>query len=255
MSSSYKYLKIGLYLIVLALSTNTSATEITVMSWNVYFNDVSGKKRYPKIINTIEKHQADIICLQEATDTFIKNIQASSLNKQYKLIITSENKNYRNIILTKLKSISSGSIQIPTNMNRSVPYIIFTINNTLIRLANVHLDSMLNDTELRIKQIDKILSHIEPNESLILCGDVNYGDDDKENTFTNIHFKDSAASDKRTTYNTIKNKLATKTKFLTENSRRLDRIFIRGELSSTNYNLYEYPFSDHYPISSTILIK
>jgi len=255
MSFSYKYLKISLYLIVLTLSTNSSAAELSVMSWNVYFDDISGQTRYPKIINAIDKHQADIICLQEVTDSFIKNIQISSLNTQYKLIMTSEKKNYRNIILTKLKSINSGSIQIPTNMNRSVPYITFSKNNTLIKLANVHLDSMLNDTELRINQINKILSHINSDESLILCGDVNYGDDNKENILTEKHFKDSAGNDKRASYNTIKNKLAGKTKFISENSRRLDRILITGELSSTDYKLYEYPFSDHYPISSTILIK
>ena len=255
MHFSCKYLISTLYLLTFILSNNTNANELSVMSWNVYFDDISGQSRYPKIIDTISKHQADIICLQEATDSFIKKITNSSLRQQYQFINISGSQQYRNIILTKIKETHSGIIKLPTNMNRLAVYINLKINNNPIQLINVHLDSMTDDTELRIEQLQTILGHDKTMENLILCGDLNFGDDDKENKFTIERFKDSAGNNKTTSYNVTENKLARKTKFMFEESRRLDRILVRGKMATKKYQLFSYPYSDHYPILSTIQIN
>ena len=72
-----KIIKIITLVLILLFSTNLFAdkTDLSIVSYNVYFNNNTGKKRYPQIINYLNKKNADIIALQEVTNTFYKLIK------------------------------------------------------------------------------------------------------------------------------------------------------------------------------------
>ncbi|MCK4706236.1 MAG: endonuclease/exonuclease/phosphatase family protein, partial [Gammaproteobacteria bacterium] len=173
--------------LLFTLSSNAFSKDLKVMSWNVYFDDSSGEDRYPEIIKTIAKQNPDVVCLQEATDKFIKSLKLSHNFDGYTLTNINGPGSYKNIILTKPKISSNGIIRLPTNMNRYAPYIKTKINGKSTVVVNLHLDSMMEDTDLRIKQLEKVVNSTSASDNVILCGDLNFGDDDKENTFINKH--------------------------------------------------------------------
>lgn len=245
-------MRIILLLLSTLLSLSALADSLTVMSWNVYFDDISDKTRYENIIKTILKTDPDIICLQEVTDQFINQLSNNRQLKKYTFNNIQGNKNYRNITLSKIKPIQSGIIKLSSNMNREAPFIKIQLNHNPLSIINLHLDSMPNDTALRIVQLKQVLQYTKNKNQLLLCGDVNFGNHDKENIFVNTMFKDAAKSDTTKTYDVDKNHLARKTKFIFEESRRLDRILTKGKITTSNYHVLILPYSDHYPIISTL---
>ena len=236
------------------LSTATLASQLSVMSWNIYFDDASGDRRYPEVIKTILNQNPDVVCLQEVTNKFIKQLSDHKELNKYSFINTQGAESYRNIILTKNKPDQSGTITLPTNMNRYAVYIKTNIVNKTLNIINLHLDSMTNDTELRISQLKQILKSTQDDKNILLCGDFNFGEHDKENTFINNYFSDAARDNKTRTYDVNRNSLASKTKFVFEESRRLDRLLTRGNIRASNYHVLITPHSDHYPIISNFYL-
>ncbi len=241
-----------LFLLSALFNVTVLAESLTMMSWNVYFDDISGKTRYENIIKSIIETDPDILCLQEVTNQFINQLTNNPQLKKYTFSNTQGRKNYRNITLSKIKPIQSGIIKLSSNMNREAPFIKIQFEHKSLSIINLHLDSMPNDTALRIKQLKQVLKYTKNEKPLLLCGDMNFGNDDYENTFINATFKDTAKADTTKTYNVDRNQLARKTKFIFEKSRRLDRILIKGNIISSNYHVLILPYSDHYPIISTL---
>lgn len=186
------------------------------------------------------------------TDQFINKLSNNRQLKKYTFNNIQGNKTYRNITLSKIKLIQSGIIKLSTNMNREASFIKIQLKKKPLAIINLHLDSMSNDTALRIMQLKQILQYTKNDNQLLLCGDVNFGHQDNENTFIKTMFKDAAKSNTTKTYDVDKNQLARKTKFIIEESRRLDRILTKGEITTSNYHVLILPYSDHYPIFSTL---
>lgn len=241
---------IGLFF---CLGCNTLNNGFKLMSWNVYFDDASGEQRYPAIIQSIVEQKPDLVCLQEVTSKFIELLESSEQLASYSPVYSRNTSRYKNLILTKTDINSSGIITLPTNMGRSATYIKTRINNTDTTIVNLHLDSMMNDTELRLRQLEKIVTITSNDSAVVLCGDMNFGDSEKENAYIQQHFKDVGKSNPKATYDIDNNALARETKFLLENSRRLDRILVSDKIRAGNYQLLTLPYSDHYPITAVLM--
>ncbi|MFC1589813.1 endonuclease/exonuclease/phosphatase family protein [Pseudomonadota bacterium] len=238
--------------LIFVISSESFAKDISIMSWNVYFDDATGYQRYPEIIRTISEQKPDVVCLQEVTNKFIGQLTSSSNLAGYLFTNSHGDGAYKNIILSKPRISSSGIINLPTKMNRYAPYIETEINGKSTVVINLHLDSMMDDTELRISQLEKVVEFTNNAHSFVLCGDLNFGDGDKENEFVSTHFKDIGAKNKQVTYDVENNVLAEKTKFLLEKSRRLDHILISDDIQASNYRVLITPYSDHYPITADL---
>ena len=236
-----------------SLSGNALAEGIKLMSWNVYFDDASGQQRYPAIIQTIAEQKPELVCLQEVTHQFIEQLSSSKALTGYTLINSQGPGRYKNLILSKTAIASSGSISLPTNMGRYAPYIRTNINGQNSIIVNLHLDSMMDDTQLRLSQLEKVHEFSRKEQTVILCGDLNFGDDDEENDFIQQHFKDVGAGNPKVTYDIENNALASKTRFPFEDSRRLDHILISNNIKARNYRVLSLPYSDHYPILVEVL--
>ena len=236
-----------------SLSGHALADGIKLMSWNVYFDDASGDERYPAIIQSIVEQNPDLVCLQEATSKFIGLLKSSEQLANYSPVHSRGASRYKNIILTKTGINSSGIIPLPTNMGRSATYIKTRINNRDTTIVNLHLDSMMNDTALRLRQLEKVVEFTSREDAVILCGDLNFGDGEKENAFIRQHFRDVGLDNPKATYDIENNALAGKTKFLLENSRRLDHILVSDDIKARNYRVLSLPYSDHYPITAELV--
>ena len=226
------------------------AEPISIISYNVYFDDISGKERYPKILSLLKQGNYDVIALQECTPDFIRRLKQDPYLSHYTLVRGSPAQGYANVIMTRLEVVSTGDIKIPSKMGRSAPYVKLEKSNA--KFISVHLESSSWDTDIRIQQIKTILTASHYSPFTVIAGDFNFGDGEEEEALL-TDFNDSGMIDMRVTYDVNQNPLAQKTKFFFEKSRRLDRIIYRCEhCVSEKSNIITEIFSDHWGLSSTI---
>lgn len=198
-------------------------------------------------MDTLEGLDADLICLQEVTDKFLSLFELSRLSKIYRLYDKGMGESYRNVFLTKIVPKESGILDLYSNMNRNSPYFTFNDVGREVNVFNVHLESNLEDAEVRKGQIQSIID-FSKDRKFIICGDMNFGDLDIEDSFVKSFFEDPGAINKVFTYDIESNSIAQSTHFKNEGSRRLDRFLIKGNIHYQNYRVVESSCSDHYPI-------
>ncbi len=232
------------YLFIFLLMVSPLIAETKFLSYNVWFDDTSGiSHRYQKIIDFISTQDAEYVCLQEVTPIFLQ-ILKKSLSKRYHI--------YTNLIMEKsyglvVLSKSEADIEIlklRTQMSREA----LVVHDEHYTLVNVHLESMMEDTFLREQQLLQIKDHTKNNSNLVICGDFNFGDGEKENKLIE-GLIDTGKKTEEPTFNIYENILAHSTRFQNEPSRRLDRILIpRSHHEIYTYKLIKVNLSDHYPI-------
>ena len=221
--------------------------SIKLLSYNVYFDDKSGKTRYPNIIHFMKKGQYDIILLQECTADFINRLSQDEVLKSYTLVKGDPAQGYTNVILTSRALYHSGDIPVTTQMGRSAPFLILQDDQTLV--VDVHLESGLSDTASRKKQITQILKASQSTQNIVIAGDFNFGDGEPEEKLFS-EFIDPGKTSKIITYDVDNNPIAIHTKYLFEKSRRLDKIYVKCESCNIfNYKVDKVSYSDHWPIS------
>jgi endonuclease/exonuclease/phosphatase family metal-dependent hydrolase len=93
------------------------AEEIKLLSYNVYFDDETGKTRYPEIIKFIKQGDYNVIALQECTPLFLSLLTRDSTLRYFTRQQGSMRDGYTNIILTSLNTKQTGDIKLPTKKN------------------------------------------------------------------------------------------------------------------------------------------
>ncbi len=243
-----RHIKIIVVFFSIIFTCQAFAIKIKILSWNVYFDDRSGQVRYPKIIKHIINQKADVICLQEVTHDFLKRLKSNVVLQQYQFIIANRFKHYTNLTLTKLSIKSKKTLRLTSRMNRVAVYSVLGSSEKELLVVNLHLESMLNDSPIRREQLNFVQEVTRNKKNVLICGDFNFGDVEKDDIKLSKIFFDIGKQNKSFTYDIKNNKLAAKTKFKIETSRRLDRFYIRGSIASTNYKVVKTFLSDHYPI-------
>ena len=158
---------------------------------------------------------------------------------------------YGNVTLSKMTPIENRMIPLPSRMGRKAVSTKIRINDRVINIINVHLDSMTEDTERRILQLQMIMKAVG-NRDVIIAGDFNFGDGEKENG-TITAFTDPGKKSGAATFDVHENSLAGSTKFENEQSRRLDKILASSGIGLAGYELHKFQNSDHFPISAKIV--
>ena len=95
----------GLLLFSIIFPLQINAKTLKIVSWNVYFDDVSGVKRYPRILTFLSSQKADIICLQEVTRKFYHKLNNDKHFSKYHIVSGDLKNGYTNVIVTKLPVI------------------------------------------------------------------------------------------------------------------------------------------------------
>ena len=242
-----------LILVTLFLHEEAKAQVLKILSYNVYFDDVTGKTRYPEIIKFIKQGGYNLIALQECTPMFLSLLTRDSKLRYFTRQEGSLRHGYTNILLTSLDTEQSGNIKLLSSMGRSAPFI--TLTNSKATIVNVHLESGLFDSNIREQQLTSILDATKDKSKLLIVGDMNFADgEDEEQLLT--AFNDLGVKVKHLTYDTEINTLAQQTKFLFEGSKRLDRIFLQCKVCEVEqFNVQQLSHSDHWPVSAVIKIR
>ncbi len=237
-----------LFLAMCLLTTAVSSAErMTILSYNVYFDDQSGAIRYPQIITHISNRAPDIICLQECTPTFLALLKNTDALRGYTIYPKDQSGSYFNLILSKRPATAAGVLRLPTRMGRSAPFIEVDIQGTLTRFYCIHLESLdeAGSVRLRSAQLSALVEHMR-NKPAILVGDFNFSAqaEGAEQIPTDGEWKMA----EEPTFDPLHNPVARETASDGEPPRRLDRIhsFFGAGQGRCSRDLVFY--SDHFPI-------
>ncbi len=248
------------------------------MTYNVWFDKATAAQRIPEILDIVVQQKPDIIAIQEAENWLLDYIEDDTRLNEYHLIYKRNWLDYLSgtlagglLFMSRLAVNNKGMTfqELPSAMSRGLLTMKVQLNKTDLCLSTVHLESMLEDTEIRIEQISLIEQYHSQCKNLILLGDFNFGDTDPENNKISTDYIDVWKKLKTNvpgyTWNKKQNPYAKTNSFSGENSRRLDRIFIKGDAIKTqsirivgNKSFFSphgkiFP-SDHFGLSATLKI-
>lgn len=264
-------------LIVLCLTSNTysqdsKATELSVLSWNVWFDKKSGETRYPKILDEVAKQSPDIVFFQEVIPQFVWKLEDHKAMKRYHLLASREAKrgpHYGQAFLTRKRHLLTQTYDLKSQLDRKVLFGLYELSSEeAMILINVHLESGLRESHARKIQIKDIRTSLLPAfrveaqkqypekhiKHVVWGGDFNLGYTEIPKGIESFIDVGRKFEDNSPTYHIENNKLADYTASLFEDSARLDRVFISDSpgMSALSYKVinseYYSTLSDHYPI-------
>ncbi|KZY92135.1 hypothetical protein A3752_05320 [Oleiphilus sp. HI0081] len=257
---------------LIAHAKDRESTEISVMSWNVWFDKKSGETRYPKILDEVAKQSPDIVFFQEVIPQFVWELKDHELMKSYHLLGSREatrGVGYGQAFLTRYRLLHTQTYNLDSKYDRKALFGLYEVNpSEAIVLINVHLESGLGESRARKEQINAIRESLLPafrNESeryypekkikhVIWGGDFNLGFTEVPEGIESFIDVGRKFEDNTPTYHIDNNKLADYTASWLEDSARLDRVFISetSGMSALSYKVinsdYYSTLSDHYPI-------
>ena len=259
---------------VLASSPANVQKKLSILTYNIWFDKQTSKIRIPRILELFDSYKPDVIALQEVEPWFLKAIRDDIRFRGY--LFYYERKRDASIkggvlLLTKKSAFKNHYLPLPSNMQRGFLFLELAFKKEKLCLINSHLDSMLNDQELRTKQLLLIQKKVSRCNNILWLGDFNFGDDGVENDFIEKRFKDVwlllKPHQKGFTWDKEYSYLAKENSFLLEKSRRLDRIFVSGKLLkaknieivgnksfTTSHGIKLFP-SDHFALLAYFLIQ
>ncbi len=221
-----------------------------LLTYNIWFDPYYQEERTMAVIKIILTKRPDFVSLQEVTPKSI-NILHKYLDGGYYFSKNNLDRNYDNIILSRYKIVDNFSQKFPyTNMDRQFHYITSKVDNKLIKIIGVHLES---DYKSRIKygQLQYIFDQIKYDKNVFIMGDCNIYD----NINVSLKLKDGWEDDGRKmemryTYDSKQN-----SNINGNYKSRIDRVFMDREWKVTEFELLGKEFivdkvqpSDHFGI-------
>lgn len=230
------------------------ASELRILSWNIWFDDASGVQRYPAIAASIAALAPDVACLQEVTPASLAVIRRE-LTPAWQLTLPARVDGYFNVVLTRQVPTESGELRLPSAMGRTVPWCRIAHGNHSVVMASIHLESLDREPspQRRVWQWQLIEATLAP--PFIAAGDANTGDADSIRFNLGPSVVDAGAvfQDATATYDPQSNSLAAETSDHAEPARRLDRVLLVGVSATvSSYRVITSGLSDHEAIEVDI---
>jgi len=237
------------WLAALLLAALLPAGDVTLLSQNVWFDDASGKAgRYRLLVDELAGRNADAIALQEVTPALLAELDAQAAGRGWQVAADREGiaRGYSCAILARHPLAGVRAIALPSRMGRRALVAEATVGGRRLRLISIHLDSMPEDTERRILQL-QTLRQLQTDDAWVLLGDCNFGDGEPE-VAALAGLVDAGAADPTPTYDVTGNALAARTRFPDEPSRRLDHILAPAGAIFADYRVLRTERSDHFGV-------
>jgi len=154
---------------------------LSVITWNVWFDEFKKKERYDEILAICKSAAADVICLQEVTPYFIKRIREHEIARIYD--VSDPELNGSSVgsygVLTMCRRELNASFQwydLPTDMGRRLLTTNCDSHAGSLCIGNVHLES-LNNAPTRLAQLQVCHNVMNRTNLSVLCGDFNFDSD------------------------------------------------------------------------------
>jgi endonuclease/exonuclease/phosphatase family metal-dependent hydrolase len=158
--------------------------SFSTISYNVWFDQLFKKERYSEIFRICDKYSPDVICFQEVTIDFIAQLEMEQWCRDKYLVsdLSTSMKSFHGwygVLMLVKKTVQCQKLvmnTLVTGMSRSCLTAEILVNNQLVQIATVHLES-LDTRQIRAFQLRDICTNILTNNTSILMGDFNFDDE------------------------------------------------------------------------------
>lgn len=270
---------IHLICLLILFPTQTFPTDVDkeqprafkIVTYNILNNDDLASDRGKMVLDVLAQSKADLILLQEVNLSFLEKIKEEYRFTEYHLHYHQQQANISGglVILSRYPVKATQRYEaLPSGMRRGILYLMFEQKGQFLCVTNIHLDSMMDDTSIRIEQLKSIFHHLRYCDDIILAGDFNFAEGEPEEVILEKNYQDSwqqlQPNKKGLTYDRENNELSDNNAFWLEPSRRLDRIYFNNScLSTKSIRLIgkqgneqsQKPPSDHYGLQASIQIR
>lgn len=217
-------------------------SEIKLVTWNVLNDSDLKKARGQAVLSVLSETQADIMVLQEVNLPFVQMLKNDHRFSEYRVHSLQQSNDIVGglAILSRLPLKTTQKYErLPSMMNRGLLYLMLENKEQLLCIANVHLESMMDDTAIRIKQLKSIFYHLRYCDEILLAGDFNFGEKEAEEAIFSKNYQDVwfllKPRQRGLTFNRELNELSDDNAFWFEKSRRLDRIYFSSDCLKANH--------------------
>ena len=242
-------------------------TELKIMSYNVQsFNDknwIAGEGLGDKIIDFIMQEAPDVVCIQEHHDTY--SLSKSVYPYQFKEI-TNTKLQFGHMIYSKYPIVDQESFNFEESGN-NILYVDIKVAQDTLRIYNVHLQSfgvpsdiegIQQNSERFLRRIGNAVKKQEVQVAQFVEHEaqspypVLLGGDFNNSPFSYIYRK--MKGEKQDAFAKAGSGMGNTFKFDII-PLRIDFIFADAKFEVKEFTNYDVEYSDHYPISSTLIIK
>lgn len=172
-----------------------SCTEVSIMTWNVWFGSRDGwdhpQKRWKQILNITYQKNPDVIGFQECTQPFLDLVNSSSDFSNLYVPVNSKPKYSRYFVMIyikkELKEDNKESLELQTMLDRRCEILSFRKEDSKFQFSTVHIESYVTSPGIREIQMQTIFNRLMKKERSMqvsfVVGDFNFDDADKEYEF------------------------------------------------------------------------
>ena len=150
-----------------ATAPKESASALTLLTYNVWFDDVHQRTRLTALSSLIDSLQPDIIALQEVTPPMLALLQRSTALRQYWLSPHPTAAPYFTLLLSRRQPVATYRIPFISQMGRDVTAMVVDVRGEeggrregevrRLIVATSHLESLWQSKERRAQQLKQAL--------------------------------------------------------------------------------------------------
>lgn len=211
-------------------------STLTFLTYNVLGDPAAGAERFPRLLELIRETDADVVALQEVRPWSLELLWKEPWVRERYEGTTAAGEPFvaRGLyILSKLPIEDVAWKLLPSRQFRMVLVARLRVDGRSLAVGNVHLDSPLQSSRTRAKQLAVVFPMLEGAADAVLLGDFNFGDgEEPETARLDERYADVwlalRPGERGFTWNVEKSPMARAGSFRGEASRRLDRILLRS---------------------------
>ena len=176
------------------LDTDFTLDEITVVTFNVWFDRFNRRLRHDVLFEEVHQCDADIIVFQEMTQASLDQLlELQWVQETYCVSDIGANtfESYGVVLLSRLPMTQLSLIELPSLMDRKLVLAEFEINGQKLLVGGVHLERLSQSDAARREQVELIGSLVADVDHSIIMGDCNLCSSWPENEILDSRFSDA----------------------------------------------------------------
>lgn len=150
----------------------TAPIDLRIITWNVWFGDHRFKERRAALLATLAQRRADVIALQEVTESLLAAIFDEPWVRAAYQVSELDVLGYDVVVLSRVPIVRMTSLPLPTEMGRRLLVARLACG---LDVATVHLESIAVSAPARAEQLRIIQPFLAgESEDVVLLGDMNF---------------------------------------------------------------------------------
>lgn len=208
-----------------------TADRIRIVTWNIWFGQLEQDARRRALWRELEALEPDVACLQEVLPEDLEHPGLRRLRDRGYWCSDEHLLHYDVLALARRGIVEQERLELPSQMGRNLLVARLDVEPGLT-VATVHLESTAPMTEARLQQLRIIDGALADETDVVLVGDMNFTDDDAEETERVAHWCDVWPALRPDEPGFTVDSTVNEMRHLSKpklSRKRIDRVFVRSE--------------------------